>query len=93
MDAPPCPVRTRSPRAGNEAGVTEQRAFTAPFTPAELPLRVARVHYLGQRGFGEGGSESSERSMIDYLGECKGTLMCSIGKMIFTEILFTRITF
>lgn len=29
----------------------------------------------------------------DILGECKGTLMCSIGKMIFTEILFTRITF
>ena len=31
--------------------------------------------------------------MIDYLGESKGTLMCSIGEMIFTEILFTRITF
>ena len=38
-------------------------------------------------------SESSGRSMIDYLGECKGTLMCSVGKMIFTEILFTRVTF
>ena len=29
----------------------------------------------------------------NILGECKGTLMCSIGKMIFTEILFTRVTF
>ena len=38
-------------------------------------------------------SESLERSMINYLGECKGTLMCSVGKMIFTEILFTPVTF
>lgn len=30
---------------------------------------------------------------LNILLECKRTLMCSVCKMVFTEILFTRITF